>query len=616
MRGVLPQWLCSAILAAPAIAVVSVLLQIPLHSETPSSRKHEVLKDGVEHWYLSTPGTNKSYLERRLEELCNVVFPQTAQPFGRSIAFLAGVGKYHNMSPQLPSVRNDLEQMRNFLLNDAGFDEVYVAEDDVVNRDLVEQYVKGVIPGMMNENDRLLFYYSGHGGDHHDKAGHVVGKTGYMLFGGAREGQFWGQQVLPIDALLDWSRELQNRHILFLIDSCASGLAFTSKSGPDDTKRLLIQTLSGNGSRTVLTAGTADESTYAVEGREQAGNGIFTKSLLNAYQSHINAGEAFIPVRELFSGIETQVAQFSARERKKTTPRMWSLQEDDYRGTFVFLNTRAGTLHLSTEQAKALGVPVAKGAEEASSVADDPVVKLMGLGWQTHDDGNILKLEVKGIPPDGSLSALRRIQRTMSVQLDAIDATISQWSVLENLTTLDLSGSSVRNLGPLSTLKNLRELRLAMTQTDDIGPLKELQNLTVLDLSNTKVGNAEALRELRNLEDLKLGYSPIEDLGPLKELENLSKLDLGGTRVNNVSPLRNLVKLTELQLGFTSVSDVEPLNELINLKELDLHGTPLSNVQPLRGLKNLQTLDLGRTKVSAADIEALEQGHPGLVISH
>jgi hypothetical protein len=316
---------------------------LPVRSYPQSSQpKREQLSDGVEHWYIPAPENGESYLTRKFEEIYKIVVPKSTQPFGKSIAFLAGVSRYQNLSPQLPSVHNDVVQMRDLLLNTAGFDEVYVAENDVVSRDLIEQYIKGIIARKMDKNDRLLFYYSGHGGDNQ-------GKTGYMLFSRARIGEFWGSQVLAIDALSDWSRELQVQHILFIVDSCASGLAFTAKLGPDTSDKLLLQTLSGNGSRTVLTAGTADEATYALEDRRHLGNGVFTKSLIEAFASRRLSETPLITVSDLFSSIEKDMAKFRVTEGKATTPRMWPLQEAEYRGTFVFLNTKAGAAHLTGE---------------------------------------------------------------------------------------------------------------------------------------------------------------------------------------------------------------------------------------------------------------------------
>jgi hypothetical protein len=344
-----------------------------LYSQS-SQPVREVLSDGVERWYFPVPESGKSYLTRKFEEMYKVVFSGKTQPFGRSIAFLAGVSSYQNLRPQLPSVRNDILQMRDLLLNKAGFDEVYVAEDAVVSRDLIEHYVKGIIPAAMNKNDRLLFYYSGHGGD--DK-----GDTGYMLFVGAQKGEFWGPQVLDVMALSIWNSELKIQHVLFIVDSCSSGLAFTTKSAPDTSDNLLLQTLSGNGSRTVLTAGTADQAAFALEDRQKLGNGVFTRALLGAFESLRLSGAPMITVSDLFSDIEKQMAEFGASQGKATTPGMWRLRESDFRGTFVFLNQGAGPRHLSGEQAKALGItPAEKTASEAPIETATGIVEVTNSG--------------------------------------------------------------------------------------------------------------------------------------------------------------------------------------------------------------------------------------------
>jgi hypothetical protein len=313
--------------------------------------KNETLPDGVEHWYLTKKA--HSYLDEKAGELWNVAFNKSnPPPFGRSFAFLVGVSVYHNTGfKQLPSVDHDLEDMRNFVLGRAGFDEVYVAKDDFVNRDLIEKYVKEVIISKMEKNDRLLFYYSGHGGDN-------KGKTGYMLFGKAQKGQFWGPQVLAIDTLTDWSRELHVAHILFILDSCASGLGIVSKDPAGaDAEKLLIRTLQGKGSRTVLTAGTAEEETYALSGREAQGYGVFTKAFLNSFESLSSEDDTdgFITVPQVYAEVQKEMANFRLSHGMLTTPQSWSLQVDEYGGTFVFLDPKAKTGHLTDQQIEIMG---------------------------------------------------------------------------------------------------------------------------------------------------------------------------------------------------------------------------------------------------------------------
>ena len=347
----------------PILCLLAGALVFPPPALCQSQIKSETLADGVEHWYLPPLPDGKSFLMDRFDDLYKVIVPTSSPPFGKSIAFLAGVARYEFLSPQLPSVRNDLTTMREFLLKQAGFDEVYIARDNVVSRDLVERYIKGEMAKKLTANDRLLFYYSGHGADNQ-------GKTGYMQFGRARKDEFWGPQVLAINALDDWSREMHVKHILFVLDCCASGLAFTAKSGSEESEKLLLQTLSGNGSRTVLTAGTADEKTYALSSRESMGNGVFTKALLNAFESRalFSQSTSFITVTDLYAAIQKEMAKFRASEKKTTTPRLWALQEMDYRGTFVFLNPKASTAKLTPDQARSLGVTTIPKGEGGESV--------------------------------------------------------------------------------------------------------------------------------------------------------------------------------------------------------------------------------------------------------
>ncbi|HEX3090990.1 MAG TPA: leucine-rich repeat domain-containing protein [Candidatus Angelobacter sp.] len=261
----------------------------------------------------------------------------------------------------------------------------------------------------------------------------------------------------------------------------------------------------------------------------------------------------------------------------------------------------------------------------------DPIAQLTELGWTVTQTDKGLSLSVSGIPPKESLEALQRIPKKLSISLDTIDPTISEWRVLKNLTaieigygvlsarttvtdlkplkelnsltTLKLGYTKVSDLVPLARLKNLNTLILTYTKVSDVEPLKELKNLTTLDLSGTVVSDLEPLKDLRNLSKLNLVDTRVRDLRPLKEMENLKELYLG-TEVSDLGPLRNLKDLTKLGLSYTQVSDLEPLSGLKNLKYLALENTRVSDVRPLQNLKNLTTLYLGYTQVS--DIEPLK----------
>lgn len=309
--------------------------------------KHELLPDGVEYWYHSN--TDSPLFFQLLKEIWELAVSN--EPFNKSIAFLVGVSSYRYIAPQLPFVKNDLEEMRNFLLNEGGFDEIYIARDDIVDEYLIENYMENIFPEKLDKQDRLLFYYSGHGAD---REGSI---TGYMQFSKAKPGDFAGLQVMPISEVKNWCSELKINHLLFIFDSCASGLAFQIKGKDFQIYDQVIATLSRNGSRTIITAGTANEKTFEVTDSEGNGNGIFTRAFLNAIQTgNADKGKnGIITIDEIMAEVQNEIASFSARYKQSPiSPKMWVFDPNIYRGTFVFINPQAEkqgiTLHKDYRQ--------------------------------------------------------------------------------------------------------------------------------------------------------------------------------------------------------------------------------------------------------------------------
>jgi len=119
-QGSRRQWLSRSFFTS--LCMVTCSFAIPASAQIHV--KTERLNDGVEHWYIQEPDRGDSFLTQEFAQIYSVVFsPQSARPFGRSVAFLVGVSKYQHLS-QLPSVLNDVHQMRDFLLYKAGFDDV------------------------------------------------------------------------------------------------------------------------------------------------------------------------------------------------------------------------------------------------------------------------------------------------------------------------------------------------------------------------------------------------------------------------------------------------------------------------------------------------------------
>jgi len=277
-----------------------------------SQIKTEELKNGVIKYYRVGVKKETSFVNY-LENVQNYFF--STKPFDKTVAFLVGVSKYDNMQ-DLPKVSIDIDKLRIFLLEKGGVDTVFIAKDEIVNDEMVKWYMTFYFPETLGSNDRLIFYFSGHAADN-------KGQTGYLLFKNSQTDEFW-RNAVAISETYEWSKVNKVKHLLFLYDCCSSGLAFNSKGMDDDYEKVLT-TLSGKGSRIVITAGDANQKTY---------DGWFTTSFLNAMNN--NSKDIFITAHDIYCSIRNDIINLSAKHGKDLTPRIWEL--GSFNGTFIFVN--------------------------------------------------------------------------------------------------------------------------------------------------------------------------------------------------------------------------------------------------------------------------------------
>jgi NACHT domain/Leucine Rich repeats (2 copies) len=169
--------------------------------------------------------------------------------------------------------------------------------------------------------------------------------------------------------------------------------------------------------------------------------------------------------------------------------------------------------------------------------------------------------------------------------------------VLIHVQTLDLSGTQILDLSPLSSLSQLQNLNLNGTQISDLSPLSSLSQLQTLDLNGTQILDLSPLSSLSQLQNLNLNGTQILDLSPLSSLSHLRNLNLNGTQVSDLSPLSSLFQLQTLGLSGTQILDLSPLSSLSHLRNLNLNGTQVSDLSPLSSLFQLQTLGLSGTQI-------------------
>jgi len=141
-----------------------------------------------------------------------------------------------------------------------------------------------------------------------------------------------------------WSPVIVAKHLLVILDSCASGLAVSAKVGesPEERRQMEANSLSGEGSGFLITAGTEAQKAYQLSLSNQKGYSVLTHALLTALRQGQN-DDAFMTINEVFGKAQKSVASFNADEGKNMDPPMWPInrQDGEAPGTFVFVNINA-----------------------------------------------------------------------------------------------------------------------------------------------------------------------------------------------------------------------------------------------------------------------------------
>ncbi len=175
---------------------------------------------------------------------------------------------------------------------------------------------------------------------------------------------------------------------------------------------------------------------------------------------------------------------------------------------------------------------------------------------------------------------------------------LSPISALKNLRVLNLRNINITDLKPLSDLLNLDTLRISQSKLSDITPLNKLTKLKVLDLSNNTIQDISTLKNFPNLIQLHLTGNKIKDISSLRELRKIRVLALGQNQITDISAVKNLVRLHHLHLEQNQIKDISPLQDLIELNGLSLRHNQITTIAPLKKISGLNRLYLNHNSIS------------------
>ncbi len=256
----------------------------------------------------------ESFLERFLE-----MFKR--EPFQKSYAIIIAIGEYDYLPP-LNSSKQDVEKMKDVLLRSGAYDEIVVLQDEHASFDNIRHFMQTYFPGKMSRSGRyrFLFYFTGHGGQYE---GYDDKMIGLLLLKGA-ENRIDASESIDMRDLVKWADRFRYaRHVLFLLDSCFSGLAGTEIKGGYDSRVNPLDLADENG-RYIITAGSADQTSIANLNRW--GGSLFTEIVVSGIQGYADSDDdKVVTTYELFNYVQGAVRNEAKEAGHKQTPLLSNL---------------------------------------------------------------------------------------------------------------------------------------------------------------------------------------------------------------------------------------------------------------------------------------------------
>lgn len=217
--------------------------------------------------------------------------------FERSIAIVVTVGAYEGGWPPLESPAYDLRKMTQYLKNEGEFDIVYTLSDADVSYDNVRDLMTNELLIDLQNGDRVLFYYSGHG---QTKPLRSNRKVGYLVAPQAIETDAY-EDMIGMRELRIWWDDIAAvaTQSLFIIDACFSGIGLQSASALSEKE---IKQLSRRGHH-MMTAGLDTEEAWG--DITKWGGSLFTHVLVSgmsgAADRETGDKDGIVSLKELWS---------------------------------------------------------------------------------------------------------------------------------------------------------------------------------------------------------------------------------------------------------------------------------------------------------------------------
>lgn len=249
------------------------------------------------------------------------------------VAVVIGIDDYNINSSgvwnKLDGAVNDAKAIKS-ALSKIGYKVIEEIYNKEATQRRINQAIKDKINSILESNDSLIVYFAGHGDTYENQKlnieiGHIIPIDGRTEID--KNGNKIYYNCITMEDIKDVINRYKNKYILFIFDSCYSGLLLDSESS--GAKESIL----GNEIRYVITAG--DKNEEALEDQETK-HGVFTKHLITAISGNSDTNnDGIITVTEIANYLKPRVKRDADTLGHKQNPQSGYIKGD---GVFFLEN--------------------------------------------------------------------------------------------------------------------------------------------------------------------------------------------------------------------------------------------------------------------------------------
>jgi len=303
--------------------------------------------------FVSWNGTGFGPSDTRGDQSEAAVVPPPVEPYRESWAAIIGIDDYINWQ-KLQYAAHDAEGVKDQLIQKYNFKPDHVFT--LLNGQATRQNILSLLGDKLGDatlvqhEDRVFVFFAGHGATRKLASGRELG---YIIPVDADLTDYEGTAI-SMTNFQDISEAIPAKHVLFVMDSCYSGLALTRGGGELPSSQNYLNEISRREARQMFTAGGADQQ---VADNGPNGHSVFTWTMLQGLDGRADLnGDGVITASELAAYVAPAVSALSHQ-----TPAFGNLPGTEG-GDFIF-NLKHETEFLNSDSAQLDDAAIKENAE-------------------------------------------------------------------------------------------------------------------------------------------------------------------------------------------------------------------------------------------------------------